>query len=438
MSQKKDIPVPRRSFLRGLAVAPLILSLPAKGEDRAKPPVNRRVPILQVWADETSALIVVLGKAGWSFRSAANASLKLQVLKQKTFQGTDQILYHVEIHGLSVSAYDHFEIYEGAKKLESRSLKGLDLDAKSPALGVVSCANYRKDKDQVVMYAQMQKERPDLNLFIGDIVYSNSRSSTIFHKPEDPDKALERYLETWNALDFYQMEPLIPTVAVWDDHDYGSNNGDASRPQKAEMQAIFRSFYPLPARPARILTGPGVSFRLRAFGLDIYMMDDRSEFVPQSTQWGAEQQAWLAKDFNASQNPAWIINGTQYFKYFPIIESIQKRAPATLEWLKDLLRKGGKPAVLFSGDVHSSQVQELAPELFGFKTYEITSSGIHCNTAGKVLKRSPEEGQLFYYGENNFLIVHPSAHGNIMDLEIHCVTTTGKTAVANTPFRIAV
>jgi hypothetical protein len=439
MAHKKDIQWTRRQFLQGLAAAPVVLTFPSESDAQTEPQQNRRIPMMQTWTDETSALVVILGAAGWTFKAATGSNIQVKIAKTQNISGTNQVLYRLEIAGLRTDAYNQFSVFDsGNKLLETRSLKGLDLQAPSPEIAVASCANYRKIKNQNAIYAQLEHERPDLMLFIGDIVYSNSQISSIVMTPENPSSALERYVTTWNTVNMYQLEPLIPTLAVWDDHDYGANNGDATHPYKSEMQEIFRSFYPLPSAHSRLSFGPGVSFRLRAFGLDLYMMDGRSHYVKGQTEWGVEQEAWFSQDYNQSTLPAWILNGMQFFRYFFTVESLEKNAEPSLQMLQNLMRTKRKPTALFSGDVHCSQIQEISAQFFGYKTYEITSSGIHCNSAGQAMKRKDDPGQIFYHGQDNFLMIKPSAQHDFMDLDIRCTHGTGSIPVSAKPLRIAV
>jgi phosphodiesterase/alkaline phosphatase D-like protein len=225
--------------------------------------------MLQVWADATSALVVVMGGHGWKFSSHKDANFKVNLVKINALSGSDRVLYRLQVEGLSPTAYSQMAVYDQKSDLiDVRSLKALDLDQKSPKIAVISCANYRKLDLQGTMYSRLEEQRPDLNLFIGDLVYSNSRTSSFLGTPEDPGMALARYIETWKLLDLYRLEPLIPSISVWDDHDYGTNNGDGFHPYKNEMKAIFRAFYPLPESHDRLSYGPGVAFRLRAFGID--------------------------------------------------------------------------------------------------------------------------------------------------------------------------
>jgi len=441
MASKKTAPFPRRQFLQGLAATPLFLGVGSRSDEE---PIlsseffkNRRTPILQTWADETSALVVVLGQRGWSFTSQ---NAEVSVIKTQKINGTEFVLYRLKVSGLSTSSYSQLQIFnEVDKQLETRNLKGLDLNAKSPKLVVCSCANFRRRKVQKTMYSYLQQQKPDLIFFTGDVVYANSQTSSLFGTPENPSSALERYLFTWRTVDLYQLEPLVPTLATWDDHDYGANDGDYSHPHKSIMQNMFRSFYALPEAHVRLQLGPGVSFKLSAFGIDFFMLDGRSFRVKKKTQWGSQQEAWLAQEFASSRKPTWILNGVQFFRYFFLIESVEKSARPSLGGLRQLLRHNRKPTVLFSGDVHGSQVQEISESVFGFKTFEITSSGIHCNHVGPWLRRKRDEGQIFYCGKNNFLIVRPVVESAmVMELEIACASSDGVERVFAMPLRIEV
>jgi len=441
MAKKQDLKLARRQFLQSMVATPLMFSFSSASaaESDLLLQENRRIPMLQGWTDETESLMTVLGEAGWSFKALSGNRVQTKILKTQNISNTNYVLYHVQVTGLSPVAYSPIGIYDANQTLlDRRSLRGLDLKLKTPRIAVASCANYRKLDAQEAMYNQMQQQCPDLILFIGDIIYSNSQVSSVIGTPEDPSTALERYILTWNKVNFYQLEPLIPTLAVWDDHDYGTNNGGASNPHKATMKEMFRAFYPLPTQHNSLSIGPGVSFRLNAFGIDFYMMDGRTFLEKKVTQWGAAQDAWFAQDYNASSAPAWILNGTQFFRYFFTVESLEKSAQPSFLMLQDMLRNRRRPTALFSGDVHCSQVQEIPASFCGFKTYEITSSGIHSSSAGRAMRRKDDVNQLFYYGEENFLIVQPSVQSSVLDLDIACSTASGTVSITPNALRIAV
>lgn len=438
MANQNDCKISRRKFLQGLMAAPLVVGVKEDApRELSESKVAGRVSMLQTWADAKGALVVALGEPGWSFSTAAPERVTVKLVRMDQLSGSGLVLYRLQVEGLSTSSYDELVVRnQSGQFVDRRRLKGLDLDMSSPKIAALSCANYRKLETQARMYSRLQEQAPDLNLFTGDIVYSNSRVSSVFGTPEDPGTALGRYIETWTKLDFYRMDPLIPCLAVWDDHDYGTNNGDTTHPHKAAMQRIFRSFYALPERHERLSFGPGLAFRLRAFGIDLHMLDGRSELEKKRSQWGAFQEAWFAHDYATSPHPAWILNGTQFFKYFPLSESVEKTANPSLQRLYRILRATKKPTIFISGDVHSSQVQELSESHFGYKTYEITSSAVHSSSAGNTMKRRREDGQLFYFGQENFILLQPILAPQVMDLQLSCATATGVFPISTTPLRI--
>ncbi|QLY26275.1 alkaline phosphatase D family protein [Bdellovibrio sp. KM01] len=396
---------------------------------------GRRIPMLQTWADETSALVVVMGPKSLTFDSQNNTGLSVQLLRADDL-GSQFTLYRLQVTGLSPTAYSQIGVYNQSRLVDVRSLKGLDMNQASPNLAVASCANFRKTEGQEYIYPRFHEAKTDAIFFIGDIVYSNSRVGSVFKTPEEPSSALARYVETWRTVDLYQMEPLVPTLAMWDDHDYGQNNGDATNPYRDQMKAIFRSFYPMPETHERLSYGPGVAFRLRAFGIDFHFLDDRSFLVNQVTQWGEQQEDWFFKDYLASSNPAWIMNGVQFVQYAPVGESVQRGGLPSLQRLRNVIKANMKPVVFVTGDVHYSQIQYLSKDFFGLNTYELTSSAIHSSSVGEWLRRSQEVGQLFYYGESNFFIVKPQVAAKAMELDVSCATATGIYPTVSAPLRI--
>lgn len=430
---------PRRAVLQGLAAAPFLVgsAAPAASPVLLSATSQRRVPMLQTWAEEARAWVVVQGPAGLSFEPR-NDSCQIQVLKVQPLNDSFRhVLYRLQIDGLTPFAYSFFEVYQDSQLLDVRSLKGLDLNARSPQIAVMSCASYRELEFQEFIYSYVHEAQTDLILFTGDAVYSNSRTSTLFGVAEDPARALERYIETWNNVNLYQLDPLVPTLATWDDHDYGMNNGDASHPQKQKMQEIFRSYYAMPEEHPSLSYGPGISFRLRAFGIDFHMLDDRSFYRKRQIQWGEAQETWFMDEYLESPFPAWILNGIQFFNYFALAENVLTRAPNSLRRLVEVIKNRRKPTVLWSGDVHCSQVERIPKDIFGYQTYEITSSAVHSSCAKDWLRRNFESGQWFYYGYENFIIAQPEMTGSSMILHLRCATMNSLFQVPNSPLEIS-
>lgn len=419
--------IPRREFLQaGLALGALLPSL-SRGQSLSN---ARRVPILQSFTDETSSLVVVLGRTHWQFAISEGPGQIHQVKGADLGQG--RMLFHLSLAGLHPQALTQLSVLnERGQVVERRHLRGLDTRKLNPRVALMSCSNFNNISGQEKIWSRVPEFQTDLILFTGDIVYANAKWRSVTGQAEPPQTALERYIETWQKVDLYALDPLIPVVATWDDHDYGMNNGNATHPHRQVMWQMFRLFYPVPP-PAKSLAlfsqGPGISFRWHVFGRDLYLMDNRSFHVPGRTQWGEAQEAWFKQDYLSRPFPCWMANGTSFFAYSSVIESVQKNGPQSLSVLRETLQEKPKACVLMSGDVHASYSQKIAADFFGFEVHELVSSAVHSSSAGPLHRRSPAQGQVFYEGGSNFLALSagPAPLSGVKEaLDVACATPTG-------------
>ena len=107
-----------------------------------------------------------------------------------------------------------------------------------------SCADQAKPQpiwDAILAY------RPELFIFAGDNVYGDFSS-------EDAAN-LKRAYETAEGIAGYnRLRETVAHLAVWDDHDYGINDGGGDFPHKAVSKELFLKFWKVPAtdiRPTR-------------------------------------------------------------------------------------------------------------------------------------------------------------------------------------------
>ena len=89
-------------------------------------------------------------------------------------------------------------------------------------------------------------------IFIFIVIEDNSR---------DLDYVLERFNQTYNdkckiqtiTLDYQKVREQIPVIGVWDDHDYGLNDGGGDFNRKHLFRDIFLNFIEEPANTQRRL-----------------------------------------------------------------------------------------------------------------------------------------------------------------------------------------
>jgi alkaline phosphatase D len=229
---------------------------------------------------------------------------------------------------------------------------------------------YRNDSWHLLM-----KQRPDLQLIIGDIVYADS---TDYNHLWD-SHALER---TANAP-FGQSIRTIPTFAVWDDHDYGPNNSDGTAAGKEQSLRAFHEVYANPPRNGG--GGPGIYTSFGWGGVDFFLLDGRYHRTPNDAPedenkkyLGDEQWAWLIAQLKESKAPfKLLVNGSTWhtskddsWRLFP---NDRRRL------FKEMVDNKIDGVVFVSGDIHRCDLPLHYPEEEIEGAYfmpEITSSGL--------------------------------------------------------------
>ena len=97
--------------------------------------------------------------------------------------------------------------------------------------------------------------------------------------------------------DFQKMSSTVPILAVWDDHDYGKDNSDATYQYKEEAKKAFKENYP--SYPYEVEDG-GIYYSFSIADVDVFVLDTRwyrspmeNEDGENKTMFGGEQFAWL-------------------------------------------------------------------------------------------------------------------------------------------------
>jgi alkaline phosphatase D len=165
-----------------------------------------------------------------------------------------------------------------------------------------SCARYAEDPDQLIWRA-VGSANPDLFVWLGDNIYGDSAQPTVLS---------EEYQRQRGARLYQSIARRIPQLAIWDDHDFGINNGDRTNPFKDKALSTFRKYW---ANPAYGLDGaPGVFFEYQYGGVDFFFLDVRyyrdQNSAPDGenkTMLGAAQKGWLKTRLKASSTPFKII-----------------------------------------------------------------------------------------------------------------------------------
>lgn len=317
------------------------------------------------------------------------------------------------------------EITNGRKKLvEIREFSTLDTEKKDLKFMLGSCMSdgYSHIGDKI--WPAILKHDPQFYLLIGDQVYADIYNSRYLGVSADPRHVWERYIDSRLRLAIFRQKKLKPVYAIWDDHDYGVNNGNKNYPHKHEVKKIFRAFYPI-SEDRHIESGPGASFSMELGGQKFYFLDDRSFRDPNDEKdgyhFGYQQSQWLFDSLKklSNTNGVWLISGDQFFGAYHPYESFEGNHPERFSYFLKKLKEIGKKVVFISGDRHLVELMQIGPEALGYTTYELTSSGIHSTLYPGSLVKAPNKRRIGGVdGVNNFAIINSQLTGNSFQIQL--------------------
>ena len=250
---------------------------------------------------------------------------------------------------------------------------------------------------------------PDLFIWMGDIIYSDTENMKEHKKEYDRLKNNDYYRSFISKY---------PVIGIWDDHDFGVNDGGASYPKRKESKELLLDFLDVPKNdPVRNHEGIYTSYTI---GTDqrkikIYLLDNRyfrsdlianqnlqDRYKPSSegTILGEEQWLWLENEIKRSKAEINIfVSGIQVI---PDDQPYEKwgNFPKERQKLLDLIEKYDlKNPLILSGDRHLAELSEYTYQNFNGKITELTSSGLTHSFEGAQEYNAYRLGEL-YDGKN--------------------------------------
>ena len=273
-------------------------------------------------------------------------------------------------------------------------------------VGFGSCLKIEYSTEQ--LWDSIRSSRPNLFIFAGDNVYADS---------SDPAVLQKYYDKLENEAGFRRLRSMVPLLAVYDDHDYGTNDGGNDNPIRDEAARACLDFFRVPlSDPRRKHKGLYGSYTYGPAGsrLQVILLDTRyfrdplvkskepgkrysPNKNPEATLLGDEQWLWLDKALREPADVRLIVSSIQVIPDKRGMES-WGNFPLERQKLFRLIEKNKAEGVLFiSGDAHFSEVSKYQPG--GYPLYDITSSAMahnHNSKDGKPTKYSnfPNEYRL--------------------------------------------
>ena len=247
--------------------------------------------------------------------------------------------------------------------------------------------------------------KPDLFLHLGDIIYGDAATPGLQRISPEVDvieKMRVDYALLANKPSFVRLRENVPFMAVWDDHDFGQNDGGGEFVRKAESRDLLLDFLDVPANSERRLS-PGLYesaiFGPRGRRVQVIMLDTRyfrdplirSDLTanearaqgvvgfyapnedPNATLLGSEQWRWLESQLRKPAEVRLLASSIQVIAGNKGAEG-WGNFPFELERLYALIdRTLASGIVILSGDVHFSELS-MIEGVIKYPLYEFTSS----------------------------------------------------------------
>ncbi|MCC6524533.1 MAG: alkaline phosphatase D family protein [Polyangiaceae bacterium] len=226
------------------------------------------------------------------------------------------------------------------------------------------------------IFESIAQESPDLFLFIGDNCY--------YLEPDWQSEHTMMLAQLRNRCN-PTLGPLlarVPSLAIWDDHDFGPNDSDGRYPDKDRSLCVFERVWA--QRSYGLPDATGVFSSVRFGPVEMFLLDGRYERLARQQILGARQLDWLEERLRASSAPVkLVVSGSQLLPLAAVEkdwECFRRDAPGELErLLRFVCDEDIRGVVYVSGDVHLGYLLHepgrARPDgQVGPETWELTAS----------------------------------------------------------------
>lgn len=246
-----------------------------------------------------------------------------------------------------------------------------------------SCSREYQDNQ---LWDQILANEPETWIWLGDNIYGDS---------EDMSVLAEKYRKQKSRPAYQKILQSMPVYGIWDDHDYGVNDGDKNYRMKLQSKELLLDFLDVPAEAeVRAREGAYQYYRLGegAGAISLILLDTRffrdelqtdpngkTRYLPNpgGDILGEEQWRWLEGILQNHPAPVTLIGSG--IQVIPEEQGYEKWAnfPKARKRLLGLIERFGNGRILIlSGDRHIAEISKLELGERRFPVYEFTSSGL--------------------------------------------------------------
>lgn len=236
------------------------------------------------------------------------------------------------------------------------------------------------------LWKHIERFDPDLWIWLGDAVYHDKQLfpfDAITHGSAPTTEGMKRNYEAQlRNADYKRLISKVPVIGVWDDHDYGVDDGNHQFHLKDVNRHLFLEFLNESQYSVRWNRTDGIygAWNYNQNKLKVILLDNRYSATSRELL-GDKQWKWLEEELSSSKAEITLLGtGLQFLPTDKIGDKFHNYH--SYDRLMALLQKTKSSGVIFlSGDVHFAQVYSLKPPCspLGYPLYEFTSSGMtHC------------------------------------------------------------
>ena len=255
-------------------------------------------------------------------------------------------------------------------------------------LGFGSCLH--QDRSMAILKT-IEKKELDLFMFIGDNVYGDQKDGEL-------DKLIRTYKQQLDNLEDFLKN--VSTEFIWDDHDFGLNDGGSNYRYKDRAKELFLETWQISSNdPRRLRDGLYFDKMIKKDGLKVHLLflDNRffksqwkltdefnkegkeryvEDFDPEKTLLGKKQWQWLKDKLNEDSDIKFILSSLQILSLGHGWESWDKFPLERKRLFKLIDESDVSNLFILSGDRHRGG-------FYRFKTddnniiYEFTSSSLN-------------------------------------------------------------
>ncbi|GLD93162.1 hypothetical protein PINS_up001754 [Pythium insidiosum] len=273
-------------------------------------------------------------------------------------------------------------------------MRGPSLDSITAPLQRIGFGSCNDQGMEQPLWPVIARHEPEMWVWMGDNIYGDIRQRDepkqffppkLFHEAP-PEVLRRRYTKQLSNPEYAAFVNATPMIGIWDDHDFGINDGHKGYTYREQSQQIFLDYFNEPLdSPRRKQQGIYASYTVgtgdktvkfilvdNRYHRDEYKQHD-GDFLGE-TQWRWLEQELLTSTaaFNVIVSGIQILPADRFFG----AESWSRFPHQRERLLELLLRSNAKGVILLSGDVHFAEINQVLCGDNNVTLTEMTSSGM--------------------------------------------------------------